>query len=187
MTTFRLDNELYIRPFEPADAEEIFSVVMENYEHLQTFMVWMSPDYSIDDARDFVAGRDKGGQRPGALRLGIFKKDKLIGSIGLVYVDTQASKTEIGYWIAKSEEGRGIISRACRMLVEHVFHEIGLNRVEIRCAADNYRSSAIPEKLGFTKEGVLRQSEFRNAHLHDFNVFGLLVAEWKNNNGDNTI
>ena len=73
------------------------------------------------------------------------------------------------------------------MLVDHAFHEMGLNRIEIRCAADNYRSSAIPERLGFNKEGVLRQSEFRDGRLHDFNIFGLLAAEWKNNSIDNKI
>jgi ribosomal-protein-serine acetyltransferase len=80
----------------------------------------------------------------------------------------------------RAEEGKGIISAACRVLIGYAFDELHLNRAEIRCATSNLRSAAIPERLGFRKEGVLRQSEFRDGQLHDFSIYGLLAEEWPN-------
>lgn len=90
----------------------------------------------------------------------------------------KALKTEIGYWIDREEQGKGIVSAATVKLIAFAFDTIGINRIEIRCAADNRRSAAIPRRLGFQQEGCLRQSEFRNGRLRDFLVFGLIKSEW---------
>jgi ribosomal-protein-serine acetyltransferase len=89
-----------------------------------------------------------------------------------------ARRTELGYWIAQNEEGKGTISKACKLLIDYAFAELDLNRIEIRCSVENTRSAAIPERLGFTLEGVLRQSHMRNGRLHDFSIYGLLRSEW---------
>jgi ribosomal-protein-serine acetyltransferase len=56
---------------------------------------------------------------------------------------------------------------------------LGMNRIEIRCSAENIRSAAIPKRFGFTQEGRLRQRELRQERLHDFLIFGLLRSEWE--------
>jgi len=59
------------------------------------------------------------------------------------------------------------------------FREFGLNRIEIRCATGNHRSCAIPKRLGFTREGVLRDAEWLYDHFLDLAVYGMLEREWK--------
>jgi ribosomal-protein-serine acetyltransferase len=179
MITFQIDDELSMRQFRDGDAESVFNIVRQNYDHLTEYMHWMVSDYSLQSAREFVERSVKAAAEGESLGFGIFRNDDLIGTIGFVKFDKDSSRTEIGYWISRTEEGKGIITRSCRLLIDHAFVNLNLNRIEIRCSVDNTRSAAVPERLGFTKEGVLRQSEMRHGKLHDFVVYGLLAGEWR--------
>lgn len=176
-TEFRLDDEIVLRSWREDDVEIALNVVLRNREHLQPFMHWMTPNYSIESSKKFLTDAIANRREKKNLGLGIFRGDELIGSIGFVEFDWTSRRTEIGYWIDKAEEGKGIVSRACRLLISYAFEDLGMNRIEIRCSAENRRSAAVPERLGFTKEGVLRQAEFRNGKLHDFNIYALLAED----------
>jgi ribosomal-protein-serine acetyltransferase len=101
----------------------------------------------------------------------------LIGSVGLNTFNLPARSTEIGYWVAKDAQGDGVVTKACRTLIQYVFDDLGLNRIELRCSTVNTRSAAVAERLGFTREGTLRQAEFINEKPHDFYVYGLLAED----------
>lgn len=180
-TEFHLRDDIVIRTFQEGDAEGVFAAVAKNLEHLRPFMHWATPDYSVESAEVFIENSIATVEARTGLGFGIFDNGIFIGSIGFVEFDWEARKTEIGYWIDKAEEGKGIISAACRILIDYAFGELQMNRVEIRCAAGNRRSAAIPERFGFRKEGILRQSEIRNGRLQDFLIFGLLADEWRTN------
>ncbi len=175
----KIDDDLRLRPFAESDAETVLESVSRNYEHLRTFMEWAKPDYSISDAREFVTKAVSEASQNKSLNFGIYRADKFIGTIGFVEFDHDAKVTEIGYWIDKDEEGKGIVVTACGLLLDLAFTKLGMNRVQIRCVAANTRSLAIPERLGFVKEGVQRQHVIRNGAIFDFLIYGLLAAEWK--------
>ena len=179
VTGFRIDDEIELRQFTPDDADIVFEAVHRNAEHLMEFMHWMTRDYSREMSRDFINASIENRNKRESVGYGIFKTGRLIGAIGFAAFDWPSNATEIGYWIDRQEEGKGIVSRACRQLIEYAFNDLGMNRIQIRCAAENIRSAAIPARFGFKKEGCLRQSQFRNGKLHDFLVFGLLRSEWQ--------
>lgn len=64
-------------------------------------------------------------------------------------------------------------------MVDYAFNELNLNRVEIRCAVENKKSRAIPERLHFVNEGCIRQAEWLYDHYVDHIVYGMLKEEWK--------
>jgi ribosomal-protein-serine acetyltransferase len=105
------------------------------------------------------------------------------GYIGLNRIDWANYRTEIGYWIGASFQGRGIMTRSCRAMLAYAFDELKLNRVEIYCAVDNLRSRAVPERLGFRKEGVMRQAERVHERYHDLVCYSMLAAEWRDLKG----
>ena len=74
------------------------------------------------------------------------------------------------------------MTQCCRALIEHAFTDLQLNRVVITCATGNHRSQAIPERLGFCREGTLRETEWLYDHYVDHFVYGLLRSEWRSNN-----
>ena len=70
-----------------------------------------------------------------------------------------------------------MVTRAVQTLVSYAFEVLDLRRVEIRCAKENRRSRAVPERLGFKKEGVLRESEWRHDRFYDMVIYGLLADD----------
>jgi ribosomal-protein-serine acetyltransferase len=110
---------------------------------------------------------------------GIWFHGVIAGIIGFHSIDWMNKNVEIGYWLGEKFQGRGIVTKTCRTLVDYAFYEYQLNRVQIRCATGNTKSNAIIERLGFIKEGNTRQSEFLYDHYVDLFVYGMTADEWK--------
>jgi ribosomal-protein-serine acetyltransferase len=104
---------------------------------------------------------------------------RIVGGIGFHQLDWENRSTSIGYWIAEAAQRRGIVTRAVAALVDHAFKVWKLNRVEIQAATDNERSRAVPLRLGFTEEGVLRQTERVGDRFVDHVVYAMLAQDWR--------
>ncbi|WP_410505761.1 GNAT family N-acetyltransferase [Janthinobacterium sp.] len=86
--------------------------------------------------------------------------------------------TKIGYFIGEKFQGKGIITRSVRAVLEYCFDSLNINRMELRCAVGNLPSMRVAERLGFTHEGVLRQEEFLNGIFVDQHVYALLSEDF---------
>lgn len=163
-----------LRRYQPCDVEELFAVVDVNRERLNEWMPWVEGTRSVDDQRPFVEAH-----LDDIEALGIWADGRLVGGTGLS-ADPFGIHAEIGYWIDADHEGRGLVTAAVRALVDLGFGMLGLHRIVIRAGVDNARSRAIPERLGFTAEGVLRgEGKGSDGHgFHDLVVYGLLEDEW---------
>lgn len=179
MQRLQIDNEIELRPFVESDAGAIFQTVKENLEHLHTFLHWANKDYDLESAKGFIKQSQFAAEQKLNESFGIFYKGELVGSIGFVLFKWTNRRTEIGYWISKDYEGRGIITKSCRELIKYAFEKLEMNRIEIHCATENTRSRAVPEKLGFKLEGILRQSEWRHTRFFDMAIYAILKEEWK--------
>jgi ribosomal-protein-serine acetyltransferase len=172
----RLDEEIELRLLEDRDAEELFEVCRRNLERLY----WFRENYSLADTRAFVR-RDltENFARDNGFRAGVFVRGRLVGSVRFNDIDWESRATALGYWVDAGFEGRGLITRACRVMLDHAFGELKLHRVEIRCHAENARSRALAERLGFRFEVLLRRAERVRTRLLDLAVYGLLEDEWR--------
>ncbi|GAB4454153.1 MAG: hypothetical protein Fur0028_09610 [Bacteroidales bacterium] len=74
-------------------------------------------------------------------------------------------------------KGNGIVTKCCIKLIKFCFNELHLNRIEIKCGTDNLKSKAIPERLSFTKEGVIRQGELLYNRYINLNLYSLLRTD----------
>ena len=95
-----------------------------------------------------------------------------------IAVEAYEGSVELGYWLDAAMEGKGVVTQACRTMVRHAFEEHELHKVEISCATDNTRSRAVAERLGFSQEGILRQTDRLHDRYVDGVFYGLLVDEW---------
>lgn len=115
------------------------------------------------------------------LRWGIEYKDnsKLIGTCGFFAFNEDARKAELGYELNSIYQGRGLMSEALGAILRYIFAETDINRVEAYVEPLNIASRKTLEKLGFTKEGTLRQYERCRGEIIDICVYGCLRSDGK--------
>ena len=176
--TIELESGAELGPVQLEDAEELHAVVDRNRDRLHRWLVWAGPHYSIDDARRFLGERIAEFADRGSLTMTIRRHGELCGAIGLHRIDRRHKSTSIGYWIDAAHERKGIVTEACGAIVTEGFLTLGLHRIEIRCAAGNHRSSAVPRRLGFAEEGILREAEWLHDRWVDLRVFSMLAQDW---------
>lgn len=167
-----------LHPAESCDAAELFDAVERNRDRLRRWLPWLAPEYALADAARFLEERVLENENREALTTLIRAEGRLCGAIGLHRIDRRNRATSIGYWIDADHQGRGIATLACRAIVTVGFRDYGLHRIEIRCATGNQRSCAIPRRLGFTEEGILRDAEWLYDHWVDLRVFSKLESDW---------
>lgn len=179
MFTRALGEGIELRLLEERDAEELFCTVDRNRARLRPWLNWVDRTVSAEDCRGFIRlAREQFAARE-AMHVGIWEGGQLIGGSGHHRIDWTSRNTSIGYWLDSAAEGRGVVTRTCAVLLDYLFGELGLHRVEIRCATANTRSCAVPERLGFTREGILRQAEWAGDRYNDLVVWSILADEWE--------
>jgi ribosomal-protein-serine acetyltransferase len=177
----KLDDDLELAQFVESEADELFELTDRNRAHLRAWLGWLDSIKSPADTLEFIqAGQEQVAGNDG-IQIGIRYKGKLIGAIGLHYLDWERKQTEVGYWLDKDYEGRGIVTRACRALVDYAFL-IGMEVVLICCATENGRSQAVPERLGFLYWGMEPRGEFLYDHYVDLRVYRMAAADWLSRN-----
>ena len=114
------------------------------------------------------------------IRWGIVRKEdnELIGTCGYYDWIKTAHRAEIGYDLNPAYWGQGIMTEALRAVLKHGFEKMGLNRIQVIIDSKNTRSLKLVHRLGFKKEGVLRQSSYFNGQFLDDVCFSLLKKEW---------
>jgi ribosomal-protein-serine acetyltransferase len=172
---FDLGDGAEMRRYTIDEAAMLYALVDRERERLRRWMPWPDLTRSVDVQRAWLEGvLNDGTQMEG---YGIFVDGVLAGGAGM-RIEPFNVTAEIGYWIAEAYEGRGLVTRACRAFIGYAFGEGGLHRVVIKAATENTRSRSIPERLGFTQEGVMREEERPSDAYVDLVVYGLLETEW---------
>lgn len=174
-----IDKELELKLLDNCDRDELFALIDSNRPHLKQWLPWVDGTKSSDDLKGFIDSTKQQYVSDNGFQASIWYKGKIAGVIGFHNVNWTHKSTSIGYWLSKEFEGNGIMTRACKVFVDYAFKELNLNRVEIRCAENNHKSRAIPERLGFKNEGTLRESEWLYDHFVSHIVYGILKNEWK--------
>ena len=179
MFSAQIDKGLELRLLEPRHAEALFNLIDQNREHLSAWFPSTEKTKTIGNAKTDIREALEQFSKGDGFQLGIWLDRKLVGAIGARDISSVFRSTEIGYWLGKDHQGRGVMTKACRYLCAYLFEELRLNRIEIRCSEANLRSRAIPERLGFTLEGKLRQMGYTKDGLTNYLVYGLLKDEWQ--------
>ena len=104
-----------------------------------------------------------------------------VGSVGVHWLDREHRVAEVGYWVAREARGRGVASRAVRLVARWAIESCGIERLQLRADVLNEASQKVAEKSGFRREGVLRSSRFspRLGRRVDFAMYSLLPGELK--------
>jgi ribosomal-protein-serine acetyltransferase len=155
--------------------EEALALTRQNLDRLREWEPWAQGEQTLATARAYtemvLANYTQGRMIPTL----VYEGDAAVGSVSLK-IDPLLGTGELGYWIDRGHEGRGIVTLACRALVDHAL-AAGLSRVEIRAATRNLRSRRVAERLGFTLEGTLRAALPVASRRLDLAVYGLIAGD----------
>ena len=180
MFAIHLDEQIQLVLLEKCHAARIFELTDEGRPYLREWLPWVDWTTQMSDTEKYIeVGLQRFAQGNG-FEAGIVYNGEIVGVTGLHYINNLHKITSIGYWLGEGYQGKGIMTRAVKGLTSYCFNELGLNRVEIRVVPENDKSRAIPERLNFTKEGVLRHNECLNGEFRDHIVFSMLKHEWPN-------
>ncbi len=174
----KLSEDAELRPLEARQSPELFALIDDNRLHLRQWLPWVDLTRTVDDSRAFIELTLRQFAQSNGFHAGIWYQDELAGVIGHHRIDISNGATVLGYWLGERFQGKGLMTLAVQAFVRHAFEDVKLNRFEIRCAVGNDRSRAIPERLGFKPEGVLRDAEWLYDHFVDHVVYGQLAREY---------
>ena len=110
--------------------------------------------------------------------LAICKEKQMIGIISLIPKEN-GETAKIGLWIDTEYHGNGYGTEASRIITEYAFEQLRYRKVYARAFETNKASQNVWEKLGFEKEGELREQVFRNGKYEDVHMYGIVEHEWK--------
>jgi ribosomal-protein-serine acetyltransferase len=170
--------EIELKTFTKDQASLLFSLVDKNRDYIREWLTWVEKTKSINDVEIKIKELEEKEQKGEGINFGIWYKNKLVGVVGFNFINKEHKKAAIGYWLDKDYQGKGIMTASCRLLIGYGFNQLGLHRIEISCATGNNKSCAIPQRLGFTREGKFRESGFLNGKFVDHYYYSLLDREW---------
>ena len=189
MTTFRTlqpiaeelrGERVIVRPYRLDDAEALFGAVTESREHLRPWMPWAGEHQGVEETRDFIIHTQARWLLRESFTLGVFALDtgRLLGGSGFTPTHWDIGAFEIGYWLRAGAEGRGYITESTRLIADYLFDGLGAQRVQILCDARNTRSAAVPQRLGFTREALLRHYTLAaDGTVEDTLVFAMIPSD----------
>jgi ribosomal-protein-serine acetyltransferase len=175
--TITIDNTLRLELITEKHAQPIFDMVDANRLHLRPWLPFVDRMQTVEFAKNYINGVLQRNKEGNEYAFVIIENDTVIGRIGVYKIDGQNKIGEIGYWIIEGFQGKGIVTRSCKAIIDFCFSDLQLNRIEIKCGTENYKSKTIPEKLNFTKEGVIRQGELLYDSYIDLNLYSLLKSD----------
>jgi ribosomal-protein-serine acetyltransferase len=166
-----------LRAYTEADAAELTAVVAENREHLARWMPWAAT-YGHQDSLDYIAKSRAQLEAGDGFEGAVVVDGEIVGGAGFHALDRLNHSTSIGYWLAADAQGNGLMTATVRALLDHVFGPRELHRVVIEAVVDNVRSRAIPERLGFTEEGIAREAKRIRGRYEDAAIYAMLAPDW---------
>lgn len=172
--SLHVDELTEVRLLRAEDADSLYDVTIRNRAWLAQWMSWMDGVIDVSDTYAFLRAAEKEAYEHTSFKAGIWRHGNLIGCIDLHQIDWTNGNARIGYWLDKEHTGHGIMTRAVHLLAEYAFEALDLHRVEIHVSVENDRSRRIPERLGYTMEGVLRQVQRLRGAYHDHALYALL-------------
>lgn len=168
---------LHLHPHRPDEAEAQFAVVDAERARIGAWVPWVERTHTALDMRQNMESWLKDWEL--GTMFNYTMKDEhgaLIGAVALLRIEKSIPRGEIGYWVRASAEGKGYVTEAATA-IEAAAWQAGFQRLEICCEPRNLRSHAVPARLGFQLEGILRQNFRLGGRLQDTMVWSKLRHE----------
>jgi ribosomal-protein-serine acetyltransferase len=159
-------------------AEEFFAHIERAREQVDRWIGFAAASHDLDSARATLQRyADKQAADAGRL-FGIWLDGTLVGGCMYPNFEARNRNCEIGVWTEPAGQGRGLVTLAVRVLLDHALIERRMMRAEWHCDPRNERSSAVAKRVGMVLEGTLRSAYVYNGERQDMQIWSLMRNEW---------
>jgi RimJ/RimL family protein N-acetyltransferase len=166
----------HLRPDHPRDAPEMARAFVEDPHLAVDWGIEQLPDEQL--ARVWLSEHAALWEQGEGRHLTVADdNDELLGGINFHKIEPGHRRAEVGFWLAPWARGRGIGSAAVRAACEWAFGNWDLHRIEATTLPDNAGALALTQKIGFTREGLLRDRNFERGAYVDIVMLGVLAGE----------
>jgi ribosomal-protein-serine acetyltransferase len=177
MEYIQVNNHIHLEAIMLSAAPVIFETIDRDRKYLSEWLPFVEFTRSVSDTELFIKSMIyQNGKKDEVFT--IWYNLEFAGLIGFKDTDHVNRKTELGYWLAEKMQGKGIASTCVAALVKYAFRKLQINRIQIKVAKDNHKSTAIPVRLGFLLEGTEREGELLDSNFRDLEVYSLLKSDW---------
>ena len=162
-----------LRELTAQDAPALLAAIERDRAHYDQWLRWTPGLHSLAEAEALLA------ELParGGCHLGLFLSGRLTGGVICWKVHPHHRSAEVGYWLAEAAQGTGLATRATGAMVEHLFREKDVFRIEMLTAEANLRSRGVCERLGFRLESCRRGSHRFPGGFKDHLVYARLATD----------
>lgn len=180
--TFMLavEDGLTLRLDQAEHADELFAVIDANRANLDPWLPWVQATRHVDDTRGFGSESRRKFTAGTDLPLTIVEHGRVLGKIGLHHMNSPSGSAELGYWLAQEAQGRGVMTKAARRVIDYAFLERGVRRVFLWADALNDSSCRVAQRLGMRREAELKQDfKTHQGDYRDSVLYAVLATEWR--------
>ena len=173
---------LLLRPLRAEDADPLFQI----FSDPEVMRYWATPPWTArEQALDQIRKDAQYLADGSALRLALEPADgnNILGTVSLFAFNEQSQRAELGYILARAAWGQGLMHEALAALVSYAVQTLALRRLEADIDPRNERSARSLERLGFTREGFLRERWVVAGEVSDTALYGLLARDWRTRSG----
>ena len=181
MKIIPINSQIYLKPLSLDMSNDVCKFIIENYDHLAPWFEWLGPNYTEKETIDFITRSMEQDQIISGFNLAIIVDDKYAGTVGNHGISPMHNSTSLGYYLGKEYEGKGIMLNSVRAVIQYLYDELKIERLEIRCNVDNKKSRSVPERLGFQLEGNFRNAERVKGKYRDWAIYGMISDDYRKN------
>ncbi|MFC4737893.1 GNAT family N-acetyltransferase [Bacillus daqingensis] len=178
MFSYEIDNDIVLELVAAKHTADLFNLTVSDKAYLGEWLPWVDQIEKESETAAFIQSSRKRFAEQTALDAVILYRGETAGIAGFNRIDTTNGVASVGYWLAAAFQGNGIMTRTVRALTDYAFEELSMHKVEVRAAAGNQASRSVPERLGFSEEGTIREVEKLRSGRVDHVVYGMLKREW---------
>lgn len=174
-----IDSNLSLKALVESDAIRMFNIIDTQRDYLGEWLPFVQFTNKIEDSKGFVEMAMNNRKIKKDYVYKICLEDRMIGLIGTKEIDLINKNTELGYWLSRDFQNQGIMTKSVQALIQELYEELKLERIQICCAVGNEKSINIPKRLGFKLEGTKRNGEWiGNLQFRDLLVFSKLKSDF---------
>jgi ribosomal-protein-serine acetyltransferase len=178
MFTLKIESSLELVLVKPSFAKDYYTIVCAQRDYLGQWLAWpvhadseefflLFVNKSIDD---YTEGK--------SLTCAMVFEGEVVGNISFNTLSQALKKVEIGYWLSKDFQGKGIVTKSVLKFISYAFNQLDMEVVQISAAVGNTASRKVCDRLGFKLDGIIKNSENLNGRIVDHAVYSLNHEQW---------